>query len=422
MILRDRPRCKQLFLTPLSVLLAVVCGCGPDVARAVEDDHFYVLQPDSISTAALTEAGFHWLILEPTSDGGASGDFTSEQISQIRSDGPCHKTILAYLSVGEAEDYRDYWDPGWVDESGDPIPGVAPEWLGPTNPDWPGNYKVRYWHPEWEALIMGTPAGPDKTPLDRIIDQGFDGVYLDIIDAYEFWSSPEGGSELTRMDARIRMIEFIENIAEYARITRGVAGFLVFPQNAGEIIRDDDDQFDAETDRYFAAISGIGQEDLFYDELTPQPPENVDYVLDQLREFYIRSKTVLVTDYVIDQDKPGSGINDARVSDFYTRCRAEGFVPYAAHRNRNLDEVVTFSMGEGWTFSQPAPGCWSDVLGDFDGDRDVDLDDFSGVAQCLTGPNTPASPDCAAADLDTDTDVDIQDCARFQTTFSGDGG
>lgn len=49
------------------------------------------------------------------------------------------------------------------------------------NPDREGNYKVEYWNPEWKKVIYGK-----KTSyLDKIIASGFDGVYLDIIDAFD---------------------------------------------------------------------------------------------------------------------------------------------------------------------------------------------------------------------------------------------
>ncbi len=335
------------------LLLLLLGGCEtPTVGESL----LYVLQPSAVALSDLIAAEFSWLILEPTTDGSAGSDFSTAEIEQVRSGGTCTKRVLAYLSIGEAEDYRDYWSAAWVDADGNPILGVAPAWLGPTNPEWSGNYKVRYWEAAWQAVIFGTPSGSGKTPLDRIIDQKFDGVYLDIVDAYDFWSTSDGGSELSRMDARQRMIEFIEAIGYYARTTRGVTGFLVFPQNAAGIIRNDDGEFDALTDRYFLAIDGIGQEDLFYNELTAQPQAGVDSTLAHLNEFRSRSKTVLVTDYVIDQANPGPTANDGRANDLRTRCRALGFVPYAAHRDRDLNEIVAF-RGAGWSSIQPEPGC-----------------------------------------------------------------
>lgn len=85
------------------------------------------------------------------------------------------RLVICYMSIGEAEDYRYYWNAAWK-------PG-NPEWLGPVNPDWGGNYKVRYWYPEWQEIIFGN----DSSYLKKIIDAGFDGVYLDIIDAFEYW-------------------------------------------------------------------------------------------------------------------------------------------------------------------------------------------------------------------------------------------
>jgi len=86
------------------------------------------------------------------------------------------RIILAYLSIGEAEDYRYYWQSGW---SSNP-----PSWLGTENPDWPGNYLVRYWNSDWQKIIFGS----SDSYLGRIIDSGFDGVYLDKIDSFETWA------------------------------------------------------------------------------------------------------------------------------------------------------------------------------------------------------------------------------------------
>jgi len=393
------------FLIPA---LAGLSMLSPAVAPS--DSVLYVLQHDNVTPAQLRDAAFTWLIVEPTIDTGTGQELTPAEVADIETGGPCAKTTLAYLSIGEAEDYRSYWDASWVDGAGNPIPGVAPAWLGPQNPDFPGNYKVRFWDPDWQALILGTPAGTGETPLDRIIDQGMDGVYLDIIDGYYFWStSADGGiPELSRMQARTLMIDFIETIANYAHTTRNTPGFLVFPQNASDIIRNDAFEFDADTDRYFAAIDGIGQEDLFYNELTAQPPAETQFVLDHLREFPLRGKTVLVTDYVIKETNQSAPKNDARVADFYARCAAEGFIPYAAISNRALDVIVTFA-GPGWSQQQPAPGCGAPPA-DINGDGIVDTADL-GILLGAFGTNDPAP------DLNGDGVVDTADLGELISAF-----
>jgi cysteinyl-tRNA synthetase len=85
------------------------------------------------------------------------------------------RLVLAYMSIGEAEDYRYYWESSWTTGN--------PAWLTEENPDWEGNYKVKYWEPAWQQIILGN----DQAYLDRIIEAGFDGVYLDIIDAFEYF-------------------------------------------------------------------------------------------------------------------------------------------------------------------------------------------------------------------------------------------
>lgn len=79
------------------------------------------------------------------------------------------------MSIGEAEDYRYYWKEEWASN--------PPSWLDAENPDWEGNFKVRYWDTAWQDIIFGS----DSSYMSKIINAGFDGVYLDIIDAYEYY-------------------------------------------------------------------------------------------------------------------------------------------------------------------------------------------------------------------------------------------
>jgi len=60
------------------------------------------------------------------------------------------------------------------------------------------------------------------------------------------------------------------------------------------------------------------------------------------------------------------------------------------------------------------------VKSDFDGDADVDQDDFNHFESCATGPLLgPPSIGCENADLDNDNDVDQSDFALFQRCVSG---
>ena len=119
------------------------------------------------------------------------------------------------------------------------------------NPDWDGNYFVRYWQPEWQALMFGSP----ESYLDVIMAQGFDGVYLDRADAFL------DGED--RPTAQADMAVFLRRLADYARQRN--PDFLVVMQNAEEPL-DDPQVLDS--------IDGIAKEDLLYGVRRPEAANN----------------------------------------------------------------------------------------------------------------------------------------------------
>ncbi|MDX1349247.1 MAG: endo alpha-1,4 polygalactosaminidase, partial [Putridiphycobacter sp.] len=60
------------------------------------------------------------------------------------------RLVLAYMSIGEAENYRYYWKKEWVKRK------TEPDWIYEENKNWKGNYKVFYWMPDWQNLIYGS--------------------------------------------------------------------------------------------------------------------------------------------------------------------------------------------------------------------------------------------------------------------------
>ena len=88
-----------------------------------------------------------------------------------------NRLVICYMSIGEAEDYRFYWQESWNYN--------PPAWILKENPNWPGNYLVLYWEQAWQDIII------NKTDsyLNRILKAGFDGVFLDIVDAYEYFEN-----------------------------------------------------------------------------------------------------------------------------------------------------------------------------------------------------------------------------------------
>jgi len=121
---------------------------------------------------ALAETNYDLLIIDlfDTDDMALSND----QINRLkRKKNGGQRMVIAYMSIGEAEDYRYYWQSSWKSDK--------PTWLHKENPNWKGSFKVNYWEPEWQNLIYGN----SDSFLQKIIDSGFDRAYLDIIDAFE---------------------------------------------------------------------------------------------------------------------------------------------------------------------------------------------------------------------------------------------
>ena len=121
----------------------------------------YQLQEIDVDQVVAADA-FQLIVIDYSADGGMEGKFTPEQIGRIRQSG---KKAIAYLSIGEAESYRSYWNIDWESN--------PPSWLGPENQNWLSNYKVRFWDPAWQNVIFAY--------LDEIYDQGFDGIYYNIL-------------------------------------------------------------------------------------------------------------------------------------------------------------------------------------------------------------------------------------------------
>lgn len=203
------------------------------------DSWAYWLQ--NIRLDELEGAPFDLVVIDYSRDGSSRGAFSASEIKALREEG---KTVLAYLSIGEAEEYRFYWDKHW--RVGDP------SFIGQENPEWPGNYKVKYWDPDWWEKAL-------KPYLDRILLVGFDGVYLDLIDAYYYWGERAGGDDAMRLYAD-RMVSLIMQIAEYGRTRQG-EGFAVCIQNGLTILSHSSPD---RAELLLSALSYAAVESLFY--------------------------------------------------------------------------------------------------------------------------------------------------------------
>lgn len=162
--------------------------------------------------------------------------YAPSDLDALRGDTP--KLLLSYLSIGEAEEYRAYWRSDWA--------AHPPDFLFAANPEWPDNHLVKYWHPAWQDIIFRA--------VDDGLRAGFDGFYLDIVDAFEAWeaAAPDAG-----IDYRQEMVQFVAAIDAHAAATLrrmgGSRDVVLIAQN-GESLVDDP--------TYRAHVDGQAKEDL----------------------------------------------------------------------------------------------------------------------------------------------------------------
>ncbi|MDV6166793.1 endo alpha-1,4 polygalactosaminidase [Flavobacterium sp. DG1-102-2] len=138
----------------------------------------YIINPENFTTkadfiTAVSATNYDAVIMDLFIN---DEEFTAAEIAQLKNKANGGKRlIISYMSIGEAEDYRYYWNSSWS--------SAKPDWVAAENPDWPGNFKVKYWNQEWQGIIYKNY----DSYLDKITAAGFDGVYLDIIDAFEYF-------------------------------------------------------------------------------------------------------------------------------------------------------------------------------------------------------------------------------------------
>ncbi|HPL05396.1 MAG TPA: endo alpha-1,4 polygalactosaminidase [Bacteroidales bacterium] len=158
----------------------VMCENADSIGKLANVKNFlYLINPETYDTksafiSAVCATNYDALIMDLFFQDGTA--FSATEIEQLRKKANGGKRlVIAYMSIGEAEDYRYYWQSSWKPNK--------PKWLDKENPSWKGNYKVRYWNTEWKNIIYGN----ENAYLDRILTANFDGVYLDIIDAFEYY-------------------------------------------------------------------------------------------------------------------------------------------------------------------------------------------------------------------------------------------
>lgn len=231
------------------------------------------------------------LVMDPSRDGSEAGAWTREELARLKArPGRTSRILLAYVSLGEAEDYRFYWPRG----------GPPPAFAGPENPRWPGNYRVRHWTPAWHRVIFGTP----ESWIERVIGQGFDGVFLDTVDSCEAWAQ-DGRSR-----ACDEMADLVRRLSAHGRSLR--PDLVVVANNPFSI---------QDHPGVRQALTGVMSENRFFRGGHLIRGRALEEVLVPLRQARAEGLAVLVLEY--PRDAAGRRA-------LASLCRREGFLCHAS--------------------------------------------------------------------------------------------
>jgi cysteinyl-tRNA synthetase len=233
-------------------------------------------------------------------DGKVTRPYSAAEITTMETgaDGTSHRELLAYMSIGQASNWRDYWNPAWNTS--------PPSWLGASDPNWPGSYSVHYWESGWQKLVFGS----DSSYLDRIIKAGFDGVFLDtvsIFHQFDNYKFADGSNETSAQ----RMVDFVTAISAYAKHLD--PGFQIFVNGGEDLLP---------SSSFMNAIDGINKESLYYGVRglgVHNDNDMVSYSLGLLKTAVAAGKTVLNIEYVS---------TDAAITDTVAQDTTNHILPY----------------------------------------------------------------------------------------------
>lgn len=140
-------------------------------------NYLYLISSDEYSSKdafinAIAATNFDVIIIDLFYDGV---ELLASDIAKIKTKQNGGKRLtIAYMNIGAAESYRYYWKDKWKLH--------RPLWLKKKYDGYEDEIWVKFWKKDWQEIIYGN----NNSYTKKIIDAGFDGTYLDNVEAYYF--------------------------------------------------------------------------------------------------------------------------------------------------------------------------------------------------------------------------------------------
>ncbi|MEM7547618.1 MAG: endo alpha-1,4 polygalactosaminidase [Pseudomonadota bacterium] len=213
----------------------------------------FAVQYSNLDAAQIAASPYNVLIVEGKPGDAAAAELTDAEVAALVSGGV---QMIGYVSVGQSDDARPYWDASWTDDGtdiGTPT-DAAPSWLGEQAESYDAAI-VEFWNPTWQALVIDQ--------VTELATRGYSGIFLDNMLSYYEIASLRGelGTEQSKFYAQ-EMMSFVKAVSEAGSAIN--PDFLVIPNGAPYIISDAGyASGSAEATAYLDAIDAVMAESFF---------------------------------------------------------------------------------------------------------------------------------------------------------------
>jgi cysteinyl-tRNA synthetase, unknown class len=233
-------------MSRFTMILLLLCGgsaMGAPAAPKLHDVKSWLLLLNNdltSATVAQIAASQHDMVVVdflPSQPHHANRDMAKIVAELQRKPDGGRRIVIAYLNVGQAEDYRTYWRKGWKVGN--------PDWILMNDPDgWAGNFPVAYWQPGWREIVTGLAA--------KIAQSGFDGAYLDWVGGFQE-DTVQKAARRAKTDPAAAMADLVAATGRAARAIN--PDFRLIGQNAAPLL---------ENPVYLAALDGVAHESIWF--------------------------------------------------------------------------------------------------------------------------------------------------------------
>ncbi len=174
----------------------------PDFASIPE----CVVYPLGTKINDILEHPYSLVVLNISKDGSDEKKYDVEKIKELKQNG---KYVLALLNLDEIQSYQFYWQEDWFIGH----PKFIADQISSQD------FKVKFWKDGFKKRVI-------RRYLNRVLEQGFDGVYLLNVDGYRDWTDED--ASITKRSRQ--MARLIHKIYKYGnkRVSRD---FLICIQN-----------------------------------------------------------------------------------------------------------------------------------------------------------------------------------------------